>query len=70
MAPVFVSVKSVKPNKNKFISMNSNLNHFILFPRLLVNIIFFGLTKTGAKTAPMALKLGYFDGRRVKKEFK
>ena len=42
----------------------SNNFCFILFPRLLINIIFFGLTKkTGAKTAPRVPKLGYFDGR-------
>ena len=47
---------------------NSNLYHFhsfcfILFPRLLTNIIFFCLTKTGANTAPRVPKLGDFDGR-------
>ena len=49
----------MKQNSNFF----SNNFCFILFPRLLINIIFFGLTKTGAKTAPRAPKLGYFDGR-------
>ena len=33
---------------------NSNLNHFQQH---------FGLTKTGAKTAPWGPKLSYFDGR-------
>ena len=40
---------------------------FILFPRLLINLIFFGLKKTGAKkTAHRVPKLGYFDGRGPK----
>ena len=53
----------------KFISMKqySNLNHFqqLLFHTFPThfNIIFFGLTKTGAKTAPRVPKLGYFVGR-------
>ena len=46
---------------------NSNLNHFqqLLFHTFPThfNIIFFGLTKTGAKTAPRVPKLGYFVGR-------
>ena len=48
----------------------SNNFCFILFPCLLINIIFFDLTKNGrqnrflgAKTAPWVPKLGYFDGR-------
>ena len=56
--------------KYKFIRMklNSHLNHFQqplfqTFPRLLINIIFFGLTNTGAKTAPQVPKMEYFDGR-------
>ena len=36
---------------------------FILFPRLLINIIFLALQKTGAKTAPRVPKLSYLDGR-------
>ena len=60
-----------RPNKNKFISMkqNCNLNHFqqllfYNFPRLLINIIFLALQKTGIKTAPRVPKLQvYLDGR-------
>ena len=47
---------------------NSNLNHFqqllfILFPRLLIIIIFLSLTKKGDKTAPQEPKTGYFEWR-------
>ena len=36
---------------------------FHTFPRLLINVIFFSLTKKGAKTTPRVPKLGYFDWR-------
>ena len=46
----------------------SNLNNFqpLMFhtiPRLLINIIFFGLTKNGHQNRSSGAKLCYFDGR-------
>ena len=50
--------------KNKTVTRTIFNNfRFVIFHRIMINIIFFGLTKTGAKTAPRVPKLDYFDGR-------
>ena len=61
----------VKPNKNKLSVWSQTVTWiifnnfcFILLPRLLINIIFFDLTKNGRKNRSWAQKLCYFDSYR------